>query len=230
MELYGFDADQVARIAAAVRAYEGTAGAAAGRRNRGPDQNYSRVWFKNSYSGTIPKYGVMRVTGTTAVDNFYFLNCDQPDSTYRWLYLVNGFEDVPQNGYGWGTWLWHGGQVLYNGATPAVGERWGPVASQWYLQQHRPGFWVFGGNDTNLTATVAVQIPPGEVRVKNDTGSAVAAGSTGTFGIYGGSAGTTDTGLEVALTNGSSVSWADTKYGWATADAGGLIFGAPHQT
>jgi hypothetical protein len=74
-------------------------------------------------------------------------------------------------------------------------------------------------------------MPPGEVRVKNDDGGgSFAAGASGrTFGIYGGTGLTTDTGLEVTLINLSSVSWATDKYGMASLDMG-RIGGVPTQT
>jgi hypothetical protein len=198
-----------------------------------------RIKFKNTASETAPAWAVMRITTPTAQAEY--LSIAKPDATYRWLYLVNGPKDVPQNGYGYGHFLTaetftpRRGRVLYDtGATPAVGERWGPKNDSWLIWQHRLGFWIVGSaKGSQSTARVAaVQLPPGEVRVKNDDGSGtLAAGGTGrTFGIYGGTAGTTDTGLEVTLNNGSTTAWAADKYGWATADAGGAIWGAPHQT
>lgn len=197
-----------------------------------------RIKFRNDSSETAPAWGVMRITGATVKSQ---LTIDKPDATYRWLYLVNCGTPIPTTKTGFGTFLtaehfrFLDNYVLYDtGATPAYGERWGPKSGEWKLFQHRPGFWILGGNNTESgkERTVAIQIPPGEVRVKNDdAGGSYAAGGTGrTFGVYGGSAGTDDTGLELPLTNGSSVAWATDKYGWATADGGGPIFLSPYQT
>jgi hypothetical protein len=196
------------------------------------------VRFKNTASGVVPAWGVMRITTDGTAD---YLAAAKPDATYRWIYLINGSTDVAVDGYGFGSFLTADqfsltrGFALYDtGATPAYGERWGPKADSWLLWQHRPGFFVLGANTGTSTTsrTAVIQLPPGEVRIKNDDGSGtLAAGGTGrTFGIYGGTAGTSDTGLEVTINNGSSVAWAADKYGWATADAGGAIWGAPHQT
>jgi hypothetical protein len=191
----------------------------------------------NNSGESIPPHSVLRITNWSIEDNEILYTVTKPDATYRWQYLVSGpFAIGEEDGdEGLATFLSSGGPVYYNTGTPAYGQRWGPTPSQWYLTQHAPGFHVQGAKTTTFNSKnllVAVQIPPGEVRVKNDDGSgSFAAAATGrTFGIYGGTAGTTDTGLEVTINNGSTVAWATDKYGWATADAGGAIWGAPHQT
>jgi hypothetical protein len=208
------------------------------RRHQSVLPSGGRIRFLNNASETVPRWGIMRVTGASA--NKY-LTTAKPDATYRWLYLVNVDSDVAAGKSGWASYLtaqsfnFEDNYVLYDtGATPAYGEHWGPKSGEWKLFQHRPGFFILGGTtgSGSTARVVAIQLPPGEVRVKNDDGSgSYAAGGTGrTFGIYGGTAGTTDTGLEVTLNNGSTTAWAADKYGWATADAGGAIWGAPHQT
>lgn len=201
-----------------------------------PTPHTQAIRFKNTAAETMPAWAVFRVTtGGTAA----YLAAAKPDATYRWLYMVNGPYPVAQNGTGMGSFLTteafslDRGFCLYDtGATPAYGERWGPKDDSWLLWQHRPGFLILGANTgSGVTSRTAVmQLPPGEVRIKNDDGGgSLAAGASRTFGIYGGAAGTTDTGLEVTLTNGSSTAWLTDKYGFATADAGGVIWGAPHQ-
>lgn len=190
---------------------------------------------KNSSGEVIPPFAVMRVTNWSNSNNEILYTVAKPDSTYRWQYLVNGPIAIGSGSSdeGLATFLANGGPVYYNSGTPAYGERWGPTSGQWYLTQHRPGFQVQGATTSSFNSKnllIATQIPPGEVRVQNDSGGAVAANSSATMSMYGGSAGTTDIGFDVTLTNGSSTSWAASKYGWATFDAGGLIFGAPHQT
>lgn len=193
--------------------------------------------FKNGSGEAIPPFAVMRVTNWSKSNNEILYAVAKPDATYRWQYMVNGPFTVGSgsSNEGIGTYLSSAGMVYFGSGTPAYGERWGPTVSQWYLTQHRPGFIVQGATTETFnskTLLCAVQVPPGEVRVQNDDGSgSFAAGATGrTFGIYGGTAGTSDTGLEVTINNGSTTAWAATKYGWATADAGGAIWGSPHQT
>jgi len=192
---------------------------------------------KNASGEAIPPHSVLRVTNWSNSNNEILYTVAKPDATYRWQYLVSGPFEIGSGSAneGLATFLSSGALVYFNSGTPAYGQRWGPTPSQWYLTQHGPGFHVQGANTTTFNSKnllVAVQLPPGEVRVQNDdgSGSLAAGGGPRTFGIYGGSAGTTDTGLEVSLYNGSSTSWAATKYGFATADAGGVIWGAPHQT
>lgn len=196
---------------------------------------YEAVPFINASGQTIPAYGLVRLTTPTTVDGEQWINVTTVDATYRWRYLVNGPDDVDgaSGARGWGTWVFDTDKILYDtNSTPAEGERWGPKSGEFKLFQHRPGFIVDGRKDSTAGYLWGMQVIPGEVRVQNDDGGgSLAAGSGGrTFGIYGGSAGTTDTGLEVTLTNGSSVAWAAGKYGFATFDAGGIIIGAPHQT
>jgi hypothetical protein len=192
------------------------------------------VVFINASGAEIPAYALMRVTTPTTVGDEMIVNVAKPDATFRWQYLVNGPDTVENSATarGLGTWLYETERILYDtSSTPAFDQHWGPKSGEWKLYQHRPGFVVDGRYDATNGFLWGRQLPPGEVRIKNDDGSGtLAAGASRTFGIYGGAAGTTDTGLEVTHTNGSSVAWATDKYGWATADAGGLILSAPHQT
>jgi hypothetical protein len=193
------------------------------------------VRFLNGAGEAIPPFAVMRITNWTISNGERIYNIAKPDATFRWRYLVNGPIAVGSDATheGWGTFLSEGGLVYFGSGTPAEGEHWGVTSGQWYLTQHRPGFKVSGAGTytfNSKTMLDAVQLPPGEVRVYNDSGGAVAAGGSATLSVYGGASGTTDTSLDVTLTNSSSVSWATTKYGFATRDAGGLIFGSPQQT
>ena len=232
MTLIGLTDSDEAALARLVAAYE------SGEFTRRPSlpswqspRVYEAIPFINDANETIPAYGVMRVTTPTTVDGEMVVNVAKPDATYRWRYLINTQEEVVYGGRGWGTWVLDADKVLKDTATtPAVGEHWGPKDDSFLLWQHRPGFIVDGRYDATEGVLWAQQVIPGEVRVQNDTGSPIAAGGTGTVNLFGGAAGTTDLGLEVAVTNGSSTSWASTKYGWATADAGGLIFVSPYQT
>lgn len=233
VDLVAFSVADGLRIADAVRFIEGHRPSIP--RQALPDRNFTYVPFKNVNAGTVPAYGVMRITGATIVDTFPYLTTDQPDSTYRWLYLVNGADPVATNAFGWGVWLHHADYALYDtgSGTPAYGDEWGPTASSWKLQKYAPGFWVMGGNNTSVSGserTVCVQVPPAEVLVKNATGSAIAAAASGTFTLEGGTAGSEAT-LSMTLTawNKSSVSFADTKFG-AVGRMCGNNYAVPFQT
>lgn len=209
-----------------------------GRHDAPTPQAPRRIRFKNNNSGVAPAYGVLRVTGASTAG---YLTIDQPDSTYRWLYLVNGRSKVPAGGYGYGSYLtaenfnFHSNYVLYDtgSGTPAYGDEWGPTASSWKLQKYAPGFWIMGANNTDVSGserTVAVQVPPNEVLVKNATGSAIGAAASGTFTLEGGSAGSESTlGMTLTAWNHSSVSFADTKFG-AVGRMCGNNYAVPFQT
>lgn len=164
----------------------------------------------------------MRITGASTDG---YLTTDQPDSTYRWLYVVNIDGDVTNGRLGWCSFLtsesfqFENNYVLYDTAsgTPAYGDEWGPTASSWKLSKYHPGFLVMGGNNTSTSGserTVCVQTPPAEILVKNVTGSAIAAAASGTFTLYGGTAGSeASLGMTLTAYNRSSQSFADTKFG-----------------
>lgn len=192
------------------------------------------VKFLNNCGATYPAWGISRITGRVAPSGASpgYLTVAKVDATYRWQYFVNGPKDVANNKYGFGSYLTDiEGEALWGdaGASPAPGERWGPKADSFLLWQHRPGFLILGGttDDGGNPRTGVKQLVPGEVRVKNDDGGgSLAAGASRTFGIYGGSGLTTDTGLEVTLKNLSSTTWETNKYGMASQDMG-VVGGLP---
>lgn len=174
------------------------------------------IRVKNGSGETIPPFSVLRITGIAFTNNERVYSVAKPDGTYRWRYLVSGPFAIGSSSTneGLGTFLTQGGLVYCSG-TPALDEEWGPTASQWYLSQYRPGFIVSGSSTSFNGATLldAIQAIPAEVRVQNDTGGDVAANSSATYSLFGGSAGTTDLGLDITATNGTSISFKNTKYG-----------------
>ena len=178
----------------------------------------------------------MRIT--TPTSGTTYLNSAKPDSTYRWLYLVNGPKDVAASGFGYGhfltaeTFLQKRQYVLYDtGATPSQGEEWGPKDDSWLVWEHRPGFLILGATagSGSTSRVLAMQMPPGEILVYN-AGSEIAAGGTGTATLYGGTSGSEATlGMTVTVRNRSSVAWAASKYGIADL-INGQGYVSPHQT
>jgi hypothetical protein len=199
-ESFGFSANDAARISAAVRAVE------SGRLNQRSDlelepkdRNYTKIAFRNDNSGTVPAYGLMRVTGMATVEGKTIFTIDQPNTTFSRIYLVNGPTEVLTGKRSWGTWLWHADYVLYTAATPAYGETWGPTNATWTITQHRPGFYIMGGNTGTGSAsrTIAMQSIPEQVFGKAD--AAIANAASGTVRVYGGTPGSeADTGLTIA--------------------------------
>lgn len=210
--------------------------AALGRPRQSSRTMVPRVKFQNTASETAPAWGLMRIT--TPTSGAEYLSCAKPDSTYRWLYMVNGPKDVAPSSYGYGhfltaeTFSFRRGYVLYDtGATPAYGEEWGPKDDSWLLWQHRPGFLIIGATKGSGSAArlVALQQHPGEILVYN-AGSAIAAAGSGTATLYGGTSGSESSlGMTVTVRNRSSTSWASSKYGIADL-INGQAYVSPQQT
>jgi len=100
--------------------------------------------FRNDNAGTIPAFGVMRITGVEERHGNALYTVDKPSTTFQRLYLINGPLDVPAGGYGSGTF-----DVAYalcsSSASPGYGESWGAKHDEWKLFENRPGFFVLGG-------------------------------------------------------------------------------------
>lgn len=161
------------------------------------------VRFRNDNSGTIPPFGVMRITGTTTINNEIVYTVDQPNTTFYRIYLVNGPKAVHTGKAGMATFLWNGGYVLVE-ATAALGESWGPATGQWTLKKWRYGFTPMGASKAlgSYTVVAAVQSPVNHVWGQTD--GAVNKGSSGTVEVYDGN------DAQITSTNLSSVK---NKYG-----------------
>lgn len=184
------------------------------------DINYSRVTFRNDNAGTAPAYGVLRVTGMVASDGVNVFKVDQPSTSFQRLYLVNGPEDVATGAFGWGTWLWHAGEVLYDSGdgTPAYGESWGAKSGQWTLAKNRPGFNIMAGNSSSPDRVAAVQQTVDQLIGKADG----AITTSGTVSVWMGPAGTeADSSMDVtawvwgaSISSGKKVSLAWINSAW----------------
>lgn len=233
MELFGFGREHATNLTKVARRE--------GQRSRAkngieypdfiPDRNLAIVPFINAAGASIPAYGVMRITTPTTVSGEQFINVAKPDGTYRWRYLVNGSDTVASADRGWATWLWNSDKVLYDtSSTPTYGKEYGPKDDSWLLWENRPGFIVDGRYDATPGYMWAQQMPPGEILVYNATGSSIAAGSSGTATLYGGTAGSeASLSLTVTAYNRSSTAWANAKYGMADL-INGQVYVSPQQT
>ncbi len=157
------------------------------------DRQLAKIGFK--CTAACPAYGVMRVTGATLNPSGWpRYDTAQPNTTLQRFYLVNsGSAALLGDGgayYGWGTWLHHGGHVLYDTAnTPAYGETWGPADGVWTIKKSRWGFNILGGNTgTGATSrTLAVQHIVNHVLGKTNASHAKSA--SGTVNLYAGTLG-----------------------------------------
>jgi hypothetical protein len=198
------------RIAESVRAHEaGAAGRHVEKRNK-PPRDYVSQRFRNDSGETAPAYGVLRVTGTYDDDGVIIYTIGKPDTSFARLYLVNGPNDVVDDGFGWGTWLWHADWVLYDDAnTPAFGEEWGPQASSWELKKYRYGFTIWGGATGGSTDRVkASQHWVNGFIGKTDASHAKSA--TGTISVYDGNR--VDTSINVSSVYNLFAAVATTKF------------------
>lgn len=166
------------------------------------DTNYALVPYK--CNAAVPAHGVMRVTGATLdSDNGARLDTAQPNATLQRFYLVNLGQDGEPDGlgnyYGAGTWLHHGGHVLYDTANvPAYGETWGPASGVWTITKNRWGFNIIGGNAGSgaTSRTLAQQHIVNQLAGKPD--ASIASGSSGTVSVWAGTSGSeADTSLNV---------------------------------
>jgi hypothetical protein len=208
-DLFAFSERNVQRISAAVGGFEaGRNGSVMGGLNA-QERNYTRIPFRNDYAGTLPAYGVLRITGVATIDDVPYFTVDRPSSSFHRLYLVNGSDDVADDAYGWGTFLWHADWVLYDDAsTPAFGESWGPQADSFKLKKWRYGFTIWGepsGGDTDIVQASQMWV--------NDfwgqTAGAISKGSTGTIEVYDGN--DADTSITVASVKNKYANVADNK-------------------
>lgn len=228
-----FSPDNGERIARTVRAVEADGGLILPRPRQLVTRDVVPVPFRNDYAGTVPAYGVCQVAEPVTLDGVQIFPVTRPTTTFKRLYLVNGPDDVIDDGYGWGTWLWHADWVLYDDAnTPALGESWGPQDGSFELKKYMHGFTIWGNPSGGSTDLVMAQQwwVNGEILVKNDSGSAIAANASGTFKIFTGAAGSeADSGMTITAYNKTSVSFANGKFG-AAAWIHGAYYAVPWQT
>lgn len=196
------------------------------RHNGGARVAKPGVRFYNDSGGTIPAYGIMRLTGDST--NKGWLVVSKPNSDFYALYLVNGPDEVGYRADARGSFLmgdtasmWDRKALYNDAATPGVGQSWGVKNNSWELHQHGPGFIILG--DADGTKVSVMQYIPLEVLVKRTAGSLAADGS-GEFEVHGGASGSeSDFGQRVTARNKMSVAFGDEKYG-----AVGLLNGQPY--
>lgn len=201
-DTFTFDEDSIRRVAREVFAHERHSRSNIPQHDRWPasgGSSESSVSFRNTSGEEIPPYGIMRVTGAELSAGLPVITVAKPSTTFQRLYLVNGPLRVGSGSTctGIGTWLNDAGYVLYDTGTPAVGESWGPKASQWSLTKWRYGFTIQGAVDATGLKVVATQAEVNAFIGLTD--SSVSKGATGTVSIYDGNdADTTDNMASVA--------------------------------
>ncbi len=158
--------------------------------------------FLNQNAGTIPAYGVVRVTGVSIVEaGRVVLTVDQPNAYgCQANCFINGTVAVSAGQYG--SCMRAGALVaLYDTAdgTPAFGDAWGPRSGTWKLKKNTGGFFCLGP-PTNSGLGLALFAPLPMLSFRGQPTADVAAGASGTVNIYAGAFGS-----ETAL-SGQSIS------------------------
>jgi hypothetical protein len=212
---YVLNERQVDRIRHALRLIEGQGTAGYQRKRPLFQKDHNAVTFRNDYAGTIPAYGCVRITGVTSSDDVQVFTVSRPDTSFARLYLVNGPEDVAEDAFGWGTFLWHADWVLYDDAnTPAFGESWGPQNGSFELAKWRYGFTIWGAPTGGTTDRVMAS-QDWVNHFYGQTDAAITKGSSGTISVYDGNNADTSINVSsvenkfanVAITKKVGVSW-----------------------
>ena len=182
--------------------------------------------LRNGQGTVLTPFMVLRVVSSTIVDGELVKTVALPNTTFLSEYVVNGpfALGTGSTDESLGSNLKAGGLVQYDtGNTPALGEGWGPQNAAGTIKKHRYGFRITGTATTvgSFSVVPAQQFDVVEFMIKNDTGSAIAVNSSGTFKIFTGTPGSeADTGLTVTAYNKTSVSFANGKFG-----SGGILHG-----
>jgi len=193
---------------------------------------------KNSTGAVIPPFSVVLITTVTASNNEMLFTVVKPNASstdFNWNgYLVTGPFAIGSGASdeGLATDLVQPNYVRYDTGTPAIKEVWGPKHNQHTLSKGYYGFEVMGGNTTAAgnNVTIARWVGVGEVLIKNESGSSIAAAASGTVNVYVGTAGSeTDSGMDLTVYNRSSTSFATAKFGMA-AHVNNAVYGVPYQT
>jgi len=214
------------RISGTVRAFEAGASGLLTPKKGLFQRDVVPVQFRNDFAGTVPAHGVMRVGTPVTSDGVQVLPANRPDTTFRRLYLVNGPEEVAQNAFGWGTWLWHADWVLYDDAsTPADGESWGPQDGSFEIKKWRYGFTIRGNPTGGTTDLVQAQQEWVNQFLCKSNEAITANGDTGAASVYDGNQADI-TGTDVTVTNRTGLNWDSGKWGVAIW-LGGTWFASP---
>lgn len=206
---------------------------------RAPFFRHPWVRVKNGVATTIPPHSVVLITSGTITNNGMVYTVRQPNAAstdFNWDgYLITGpFEIGASTNYeGLATEATEPTLARYDSGSPAMKEVWGPKHGQFTLSKGYYGYQVVGstttsgGNNVVPVRWIGVE----EVLVKNETGSTINAGSSGSCNVYVGTAGSeTDSGMDLTCYNRTSTNWPTAKFGGAARMNGNSVYVAPWQT
>lgn len=197
------------------------------------------VRVKNDSGAEIPPHSVVLITDSESTDGETVYTVIQPNAAstdFNWNgYLITGPFLIGAAGgdEGIATTATESALARFDTGSPALKDVYGPKHGQLTLSKGYHGFEVIGSTTTSAGYSVVPVrwIGVNEVLIKNETGSSIAAGSSGTFNVYIGTAGSeTDSGMDLTCYNRSSVSFATAKFGAAGRLNGSSVYGIPWQT
>ena len=151
------------------------------RNNPTQDPQERIRWLEcvNGYAGTIPAWGLVRVT---SVDSSGVLTVDRPNANGQDVY-INGPTPIPAGGYGLVSRDWPLFALYESGdGTPAAGDTWGAGASSFKLRKSNAGFAIDGGVVTAQTIVLVHSAAVGA----NGSVATCASGVTKTLTIQNG--------------------------------------------
>lgn len=118
---------------------------------RSPFNVSSAIKWKNTSGGTIPAYGVIKLSGYDAIGDYF--NAVKPDGEGN-LHFVNGPVAVVANAYG-GSQLWNHSRIGKTSST-TFGATVGPVADSWEMEETGSGFVTFSDPSGGVAAILQV--------------------------------------------------------------------------
>jgi hypothetical protein len=171
-------------------------------------KRYTFSGWKNNSGEECPAFGVARVTGiSSTTSGLTQVQATKPDTTFSQIYIVNGPRAVPAGNTG--HYFTSREVVVLCDASAAFGEGWGPKNGQWSLAKNYPQSASIMGEHSSSKKYYRARW--GEITVmRGILDATLNQGSSATVSLYGGSAGTTDTGVNVTgndylLKSGQSV-------------------------
>lgn len=154
---------------------------------RGWTQRANWIPFQNGYSGEIPAFSLVKVTGFASSDDGRpGLAATRPDDTLSRLYAIVSDQNVAQGG--WGLCTTEIAFTLYDGSAPAFSEGWGPQVDSFLAAKNQPAaLTALSGNVSSKT--IALMRPePINVIIGKLAGS-LSQGSSATVNVWSGAAG-----------------------------------------
>jgi len=137
----------------------------------------------NDYAGTIPAFGVCKISSVITNAGRSVYRVTRPDTTLDQEYMLNGPMPIPQGKAGSGT-LGLGYALCDSAASPAYGQHWGVQTNSFLLKQYRNGFFCLGNNQGSGATQRSIVRPYPLMKLRGTLASSVAQGGSVTVLVY----------------------------------------------